>query len=242
MDKILRVIFILAVLFFTEARAAGSADYYIDDQSKFLSIGINNIWKYKVTKIDGDDTSKYVNEIAIKNEKDINGENLLVFHQQEPGQVIYLTSVRNGIYAYKILNANGEIILFKPCLPLIVLPARHFVNLGEEELNFDVSATLYDKTGVLKERGRIIGTILFTGKEEIKIGGRKIKDCIRVYRHSSELYGKRLCHTIQTIWLADGIGKIKEFRSKSEYLEGDRNNVYIEEELESALINEKKVY
>lgn len=239
--NILRLLFVLAVLFFSEAGIVRAADYYIGDQAKFLSIGINNSWKYKVTKIDGNNTSEDINEIFIRNEEDTNGKNVFAAHQQNPREIIYLTSNNNGIYVYKILNADGEILLFEPCLPLIVLPKRHFINLGGEELNFDVSVKRYDKTGVLKSKGQISGAILFTGKEEITIGEKKIKDCIRIYRHSSELHDNQFCHIIQTIWLAEGIGKVKEFRSKSEYRDGIKSNVYSEEELESAFINGKHI-
>lgn len=206
---------------------------------EYYPLGQGNMWEYSVTNDDGNGKEK--NEI--KGKERIEGKEVIKMSVSQDGDYAYLDSDSEGVRIYKYFNKddNGDddkYIIYNPSR--IIIPN---IDNGQAK-EYSTALIQYSSSGKKKEEGSESGRITLESVENVEVPAGKFSDCLKFSaindkKKPSGSYEKSDCD----IWLAPGIGKVKEFCTFAEREAGsDAEETSFEiYKLLSAVINGKRI-
>ena len=181
----------IAIIFVPLASAYDLKKYYPLDQG--------NSWTYSVTE-DGEITEE---TIRIKGKEVIAGvESVKIIYPDGDYECMAIDS--QGMKMYKALD-GGESKVFKPAL--LIFPN---IKVGESK-KYSSSAKGYHRTATLT------GEITLESIEDVNVPAGKFQRCLRFSCFKESVTDAGYDRDECTIWLAPGVGKIKEISSSVEY-------------------------
>lgn len=221
----------LAIQFTASALGYNLEEYY--------PLGQGNMWEYSTTDDEG--SGKEKSEI---NGREMIGEKEVIkMLLPEDGDYAYLGFDSEGVRIYRYFDkddegGDDEYIIYNP--PRIILP-----DIGKGQTKeYSTAWTEYNISEEKKEEGAGGGQVTLESVENIEVPAGKFTDCLKfsvIYNKKAPggAYEKSDCD----IWLAPGIGKVKEFciyteREAAVDAEESSFKIY---KLISAVINGKRI-
>jgi len=224
--KILILSTVIVFMFTTLSLAYDLREYYP------LSQG--DSWTYSV--IEGEESER--RNLRIDGEEIVNGiKTVRIFSGEDEYNCIAFDS--EGIKKYKEFDIeDNEYEIYNP--PKLIFPN---IEIGEVK-EYSTNWIEYGMNGEKKEEGTETGQIKLESIENIEVPAGRFTDCLKFSIFSEEKdtagnYEKGDC----SVWLALGVGKVKEFCIDTEYeAETQKEDTSIEiVELVSAVVDGKRI-
>lgn len=217
--------FCVAVLLFVNSVVAY-------DLSDYYPLEENNRWEYSVLE----NEERYDKAVIVKGKEVISNVETVKMVSDDTYSCFVLDA--EGVKKYKGSDRN-DYIVFEP--PEIIFPVN--MEVGEIK-EYPVNSIDYDIYG--KKMGEVpwINKVSFSAIEDVEVPAGKFNNCLKFsllmeWEEAEGSYG--IDDT--TIWLAPGIGKVKEYCFSTEYDAKEEENFtssYLME-LVSADINGKRI-
>lgn len=230
-DKILILVIGLVILFAAPVFGYNLEEYY--------PLGEGNVWEYSVTDDEGSDRET----TEIKGKEIIGGKEAVKMLFPEEGNYINLAFDSEGVRIYKYFYKDDEreddkYIINNP--PLVIMPN---IKKGQTK-DYSTAWAKYNLSGEKEEEGTESRRITLESIETVEVPAGKFTDCFKFSvinnkKKPNGSYEKSDCD----IWLAPGIGKVKEFcmyaeREAAVDTEESSFKIY---KLISAVINGKRI-
>lgn len=196
--KILILGIVLVIQFATSGFGYNLEEYY--------PLGQGNMWEYSVA--DGEESNKAINEI--KGKETLGGNEVIKMLLPGVGDYVYLSFDSEGVKIHKNFKKGeneyeDEYIMYNP--PRLIFPN---IEMGQTK-EYSTICTAYSVSGEKEEESES-GQIKLESVDNIEVPAGKFTDCLKfsvIYnkKASDGAYEKSDCD----IWLAPGIGMVKEF-------------------------------
>jgi len=199
------------------------------DTAEYFPLGQGDTWTFHEIEREGETVDEDTETYAIMGTETISGKIAAKKVELDDGDYELFTNT-NGIQFYKDYETDSEedggvieetFDIYSP--PIMYVPPR--VSVGTKH---SFKSTLIHKSSTgFNVTAKITGEMVVEGMEDITVIAGTFQDClkIRVTRHVAVAKLQYEEFTETTIWLAKGVGKVKEMSSDTEFnggvLEGE---------------------
>lgn len=206
---------------------------------EYYPLGQGNMWEYSVTDDNGSNKEKR----EIKGKEMIEGKEVIKMLVSEDGDYAYLGFDSEGVRIYKYFDKDDDgdddkYIIYNP--PGVIIPN---IESGQTK-EYSAALIKYGVGGKKREENSESGRIALESVENAEVPAGKFTDCLKfsvIYSKGAQSggYEKSDCD----IWLAPGVGKVKEFCISAERgTEGESEETSFKiYKLISAVINGKRI-
>lgn len=206
---------------------------------EYYPLGQGNAWEYSTTDDEGIGKEKS----EIKGKEMMDGKEVVKMLFPEGGDYAYLAFDSEGIKIYKYFDNDenqddNQYTMYNP--PRLIFPDMDIGQVKE----YSTAWAEYSAGGKKKEEGAGAGQITLESVENIEVPAGKFADCLKfsaIYnkKASDGAYEKSDCD----IWLAPGIGMVKEFciSVERETAADAEDSSFKMHKLISAVINGKRI-
>jgi len=198
------------------------------DTAEYFPLGQGDTWTMKEIGQEGQEINEDIDTYAIMGTEKIKGKFAAKKVELDDGEYELITNT-NGIQFYKDYetdNEDGGVIVetidtFSP--PIMYAPPR--LSVGTRH-SFKSTLTHKESTG-FKVTAKITGEMVVEGIEDVTVTAGTFQDClkIKVTRHVFIPKLQREELTESVMWLAKGVGTVKEMSSDTDFnggvLEGE---------------------
>lgn len=205
---------------------------YAFNLEEYYPLNEGNSWTYSVIE----DEESYEETVRIEGKEIINNVGTIKMVYADKYKCIAFDL--EGFKKYKDFDGD-EYEIFEP--PKIIFPNNMKI---AETKKYSIDSVKYNLDGAKIGETKEIGKISLESIEDIDVPAGKFSNCLKFSIISEEKkiasdYDKDDC----SVWLAPGIGRVKEFRVKTEYnAETQKEDTSIEiMELVSALVDGKRI-
>lgn len=225
--KILKLLATLSLMIFFSHLAIA------EELSQYYPLHQGDTWKYSVS----DDEKTYNEKYTIQGFKKINGTETIEMVFPD-GSYKCLASDAEGIKNYQYVESDG-VENYNP--PLLVFPNK--IKVGETK-EYATEGGYYRNNGEKKGNSGEKGQITLESIEDVTVPAGKFTGCLKFSLIKECVESGSRDSESDTIWLAPGVGKIRELSIITEHdsSSGAKENPKTEmRELVSAVIDGKKI-
>ena len=204
--------------------------------NEYYPLSQGNSWTYSV--IEDEKNSK--NMVKIEGREVINSLETIRMVDSEDSEeesILYVAIDSEGIKMYKI-SAENEYEIFNP--PITIFPN---LEIGQERKD-SINSAHYNIEGVKMSEKSITANVSLESVEDVEVPAGKFSNCLKFsfiidWSEANGNYGR----DDSTMWLALGIGKVKEFRFSTEFNAEtkEKNTGFVIYKLTSAIVDRKEI-